>query len=401
MVYNIKFEKVKGKKTILLVSNCVLFAVQLIMSVLFLGGTINYYGVNVSVLGIIDLSLSIINIAYGAIFEYLLKLALGITYIVATVIVIKNFIFSLLDFFQSVFNKSAKAEEICENSFASLFMNVGNTLKACLIFISLSIMTSVDYDINASGITVLILGTIVYFAVSVISFYLKNLKLESIIYKSLTMGIMVVTYILLVINLRVASFENLVFGLRATFGGFLGKVSVNVVFTAISILVLPSLYITIQFFTIFYVTNAWKMEYYLKSNYGRDSASKIMGFAIAITLVKLILTMVLANIEVVDMYQVYNIVIEEVPIVIASIVLFISYKFVDFHQVRSSSGLLKKDIGIATKTENKDEQKNEEIINANSEINITEQLQRFRELLEKGLITQEEYSEIKKKLLDL
>ena len=107
-------------------------------------------------------------------------------------------------------------------------------------------------------------------------------------------------------------------------------------------------------------------------------------------------------------YVVYNILKKEIITLLASIVLFISFKFAKFEEKR----LVIKQV----KTENKKEdveKKTEDVsvkeITKESDVedeteestDIAEKLTKYKDLLEKGLITQEEYAETKKKILGI
>ena len=408
MIYTMKFEKVKGKNTILLAANCVLFVLQIAISALFFGGLIEYYGVNVSVVGALELILSILNIAQGTIFEYLLKLALGIVYIVATVVVVKNIITAISYFIHGVFDKSEKGEEKKENAFCSFFMLLGDTFKYCLIFIALCIMTSVDFKINDSGMTVLIIGFIVYFSVSILMLYFKNFTIETIVYKGISIAVMGTAYILLFFNLNIPSFENLIHGLRATFGGYLGSISAEVIFTAISLIAIPILNIFLQFYVLYYLSDIWGVELYSKSNFARGKTNVIMGLSIAIPVVNVVIAMVFGNLEIVDAYILYNIIKNDVTIMLTSIVLLISFKFVKFEEKRiviNQVKVEKKKENVEVKTEEVTVKETTKESSAEDKveesIDLTVQLTKYKDLLEKGLITQEEYAETKRKILGI
>ncbi len=408
MVYNVKFEKVKGKREILLVSNCILFASQLIIATLFFGGLVDYYGVNISIIGAIDLIISVANIAVGAIFEYLLLLALGIFYIVAMVFIIKNSVASISSFVHGVFDKSEKAEAKSESAFSSFFMLLGDTLKYCLFFIALSIMTSSNFEINNSGKAVLILGIIIYFSISILMLYFKFFTVKTIIYKGLSILIMITAYIILALSLNSPSIEELIYGLRAVFGGYLGKISVEVVFKAITLIATPILYIFAQVYAINYLFDVWDLEEYSKNNFAYAKTNTIMGLSIAIVALSVVVGIAFGNIEITDTYILYKFIRGDLSMLLASIVLFVSFKFIKFERKKIINKQIKtEEVNDENKEKEEKEEMKKDIENVSKdkeeieEVDITKELIQYKEMLEKGLITQEEYVEKKKRVLGI
>ena len=406
MIYNAKFEKVKGKRGILLVSSCILFVSQLVISALFLVGLVDHYGDNVSIVGAIDLIINIANMAWGAIFEDLLLLVLGIFYIVAMVIIIINSVSSISSFIHGVLYKGEKAEAISESAFCNFFKLLGITFKYSLFFIALSIMTSSNFEINNAGKAVLILGIIIYFSISILMLYFKFFTVKTIVYKGLSILIMVTAYIILALSLNSPSIEELIYGLRAVFGGYLGKISKEVVFKAITLITAPILYIIAQFYAINYFSDAWDLEEYSENNFARARTPIIMGLSIAIVTLSVVAEIASGNIQITDIYILYNIVRNDVSMLLASIVLFASFKFIKFEEKKSINKQIKTE---EVDNENKEKEtieksienvskEKEEII---EEVDITKELIQYKEMFEKGLITQEEYTEKKKRVLGI
>ncbi len=333
------FANVKGKNVIMCVTSCVLFTVQIVISFLFLAGIVDYYGAAVTALGAVELLISIMNIAVGAIFEYLLKFMLGIVYIVATVIIIKNVISSISYFIHAAFDKGAKSVNLRESAFFALLDYVGGTVKACFMFMLLCVMTSVDFTVSDAGMAVLVMGVLCYVGSCGVMFYLRNLKLECILYRAGATVIMLVAYIFLVTKLQVASFEQLVYGLKVLFGGYLGGVSTQAVFSTITLIAVPILYMVLQFSILSYISDVWGIDFYLSSNPAIYASGKIMGVAIAVATVNLLVTMILNNMEAIGVTQMYKIVENELPMLIASIALFVCCRFEQFEEFRATSNV--------------------------------------------------------------
>ncbi len=407
MVYNDKFEDVKGKRTILIVSNCVLFVLQLTIVAFFAAGLIECFGISISVTGAIEMLLSIFNIAQGAIFEYLFKFALGIYYVVAMIIVIKNVIVSISYFVHGVFDKNeAKANRKKEVMYYALYGYFGDAVKHCFIFISFCLMTSVDFKITLFGKVVLILGLIVYIIAYTLRQYLKNFNFETIVYKSLATVIMATAFVLLALNLNIASFEQVILGLRTTFGGYFSFADVSVF--AISFLAVSIIYIFGQCYLISYLSDMWEYEEISRSIFSKAKAKIIMGISIAIVVISAIMNTLFGNLAIFDIYVVYNILTKEIITLLASIVLFVSFKFAKFEEKRLVVNQVKvedkkekveiKTEEVAVKATTKESSSKDEIEESSD---LAVELTKYKDLLEKGLITQEEYAETKKKILGI
>ncbi len=434
----------KGKNLILLISSCGFFTIQLAMAILFFTGIVGYFGEPVSVIGSIELLLSIFNIAVGNIFATLLKLMLGVFYIVATVIILKNAISSISCFINAAFSKEDKSVQDRDDSFLLLIDYIGSTLRMCFTFMMLSIMTSVDFTINDSGIAVLVMGIIAYLASCGIMIYLKNYKLDTIIYRAVAVVVMLVSYVLLVTKLQTASFEELVYGLQLIFGGYLGAISAEVVFSAIASVAVPILYIILQLSITSYVTDVWGYEFYRTSTDGSSASSKFMGMAIAVATVNLVVSMVLESVKAMEISQVFSMIGNELPLLIASIAMFITYRIDDVCEYASSPVATEPSAPVETVVKPAPEQvavveesavtevKEEptpapvEIVEqpvpeqvevkeeptpapvevaepapAPAQVDDVTKLKQFKDLLDSGVITQEEYDAKKKQILGL
>ncbi len=405
------FFNVKGKNGIMRTTACVLFIAQIAMALIFLSGLVDYFGVTVTALGAVELLISVANIANGAIFEYLLKCMVAIVYIVAAIIIVKNVIVSISYFSHAAFTKSGKAAQLKENSFFTLINYVGSTFKCCFVFIFLSLMASVDFTISTGGLAVFVIGLVCYIGSHCVIYYLKNLKLECFLYKIMATVIMLVAYVFLVSKLQVASFEQLVYGLKVVFGGYLGKISTHAIFSAIMLIAIPILYMILQFFIFSYISDIWNDDFYLSSNYGNYRSGKIMGMAIAITSVNFLVSMIMNNMETLGVTQMYKIIENELPMLIASITLFVCYRFEKFEEIKTTASN-----GSVSKQENKVEQTVQPVLkesvptttveNIGSEVvhlqaEAVEELKQYKELLNSGILTQEEFDAKKKEILGL
>ncbi len=411
---NLKIENVKGKRIIVLVASIVIFVLQIAFTTLFLSGLVDYFGTSVSIVGAVELILSIVNIATGAIFEYLFKLALGIVYIVGTVMVIKNFISSITYFASGTFNK---ANDKRDASYRSLYISLGNTFKWCFVFIGLSLMTSVDFTINESGKVVLIAGTAIYLIVSVISTYFKKLKIETLVYKGLCTVIMLVAYIVLIAGLREASFEQLIQGFRVLFGGYLGEATTDVIFSASLLIAVPILYIILQIFVMDYISDVWYLGEYSKSAVAKEKSGKIMGVSIAVASVSIVIGFILGDLEGVNAEQFITIIFDKAPMLISSIVLFVSYRFSDGEKAKAEVKAeekpvekpveeieaKKEEVVIEPKKEDIVKEEPKAIVNEEpkKEIDLASELAKYKNLFEQGLISEEEYADKKKQILGL
>lgn len=406
---SLTLSNVKGKNGILRTVSCILFIAQIAITLIFLSGVVDYFGTSVTALGAVELIINIVNIATGVIFEYLLKFMLGIVYIVVTIIMVKNIIVSISYFSHAAFSKGEKTAQLKESSFFSLFNHVGNTFKCCFIFIFLSIMTSVDFTVNDGGLVVFAIGLICYVSFCFAIYYLKNPTLECFLYKIMTTTIMIAIFSFLTVKLQVASFEQLVYGLKIVFGGYLGSVSTEAVFSAITLIAVPILYMILQFSMFSYISDIWDGNFYLLSNYGSYRAGKIMGMAIAITSVNFIINMLMNNMETIDVAQVYKIIENELPMLIASIALFVCYRFEKFEVIKatavgaSNTNNTQKEVqpsptvkeSSATSVENN----TQEVVHLQAD--AIEELKRYKELLNSGILTQEEFNAKKKEILGL
>ncbi len=431
MIGKTMFGDVKGKNLIFCITSCVIFTVQIAMAFLFLSGIVSYYGEPVTALGAIDLILNVFNIAVGNIFETLLKLMLGIVYIVATVIIIKNVIASISYFIYAAFDKGKKSAQFRENAFLSLLGYVGSTLRMCFMFIMLSIMTSVDFTISDMGLAVLILGLIVYLGSCGVMAYLKQFKLECLLYRMGATLIMVLSYVLLVSKLQVASFEQLIYGFNVLFGGYLGAISAEAVFSTLTLIAMPILYIVLQCSIISYITDVWGNDFYRSVDAGTFASGKFMGMAIAIATVNLVVSMILNNMEAVGVSQVYAIIENELPLLIASISLFVCYRIEEFEDVKPipvKEESAEQEVAAAEedKTATPEVKKEKEPVApvvkeetpapvaeptpvvepvapapVQTQTDDIEKLKQFKELLDSGAITQEEYDIKKKQILGL
>lgn len=428
---SIKLKDVRFKNLIVFISNCTFFTIQLILTAMFFTGTISYFGESITVIGAVNLLLDVFNIAVGAIFEYLLKLALGIVYIVATVIVIKNLVSSISYFIQATVDKSEKAEQIKENAFFSLYSSVGSTLKACLMFMVLCLMASVDYKISDAGTTVIIFGVIAYLAFNGVLLYLKNYTLETILYKSGSIIVMLVAYFFIFSQAKYSAFENMFLSIRTIFNGYLGEVSANAIFTAMSLIATPILYLILQFGLLGYVGDIWYADYYLHSNEGNYASGKIMGLTIAIVSVNLVTNIIINNISEISVQLIIDMIGDQMPILIATIALFVAYKFNDYEEVRgceeepviAEASAKEEEVESVevqpvveeVKVEEKPapvvEEVKPEIVPEEKEVAVSEpapsntdvvsELKKFKELLDSGIITKEEFDAKKKQLLGL
>ncbi len=417
MIYNVKFEKVKGKKPLLIASNCIMFFLQVALLAFFARGLVEYFGVNISVVGAVDLIFDIANMAQGAILQYLLRFALGIIYFITAIIVVKNFITSISYFIYGVLSKDKNVEATQELSFCSLFLSLGTTIKCCFLFISLSLMTSVDFKITPIGKTVLIVGLVIYILVHILLSYFKNFDIKTIVYKSLSVITMATAFVLLTLCSNLPTFEQLILGVRIVFGGYLGEISATVICMAISLTIPPILYIFIQSFLILFLFESWSLDYYIKILFARAKATVIMSLAITIVFVDIVITMFFNNFEVIDLSEIYNIIIDKVPLLLTSIVLFTTFNFSKFEQknvIINEVDIKKEKVKEgSTKQEIKQiDVKNIEVVSAKNDIkehkeeninslDIVAELVKYKDLFDKGLITHEEYVETKKKILGI
>lgn len=406
----LNFANVKGKNAVMCASSCVLFAAQIAMATLFLSGVVDYYGTSVTALGAVELLISIFDIAFGAVFEYLLKCTLGVVYVVATVIIIKNFISSISYFVNAAFVKDEKKVLRKESAFYSLLGCVGSTLKCCFLFMMLCVMTSVDFTISEGGIATLVIGLVCYVGSCVSMYYLRNFKLECILYKAGATAVMLVAYVFLITKLKVASFEQLIYGLRVLFGGYLGSISTAAVLSAISVIAVPILYIILQFCILSYMSDVWGVDFYLMSGFGDGSSGKIMGMTIAITTVNLLLSLVMNNMQALGVTQIYKIIENELPMLIASVALFVCYKFENFEEVRATVKTAASDsenvteeqataVSAYNETTKEDSAERSDIVHLQED--AVKELKQYKDLLNSGILTQEEFDAKKKEILGL
>lgn len=332
------FANVKGKNTIMSITSCCLFICQAVMTIIYLFGMVDYFGSSVNVFGAVALILSVANITSGVVFEYIVKCGIGIAYIVVAIIVVKNAIVSIGYFSRALFPKGEKekAAQKSESSFRLLLDYVGKNFKACFIFAFLSVMASSDFTVGVGGTAVFIVGLLSYLGAICAVCYLSNLKLDCLLYRVAATFIMLTAFIVLTFNVEVPSLENLVWGLKKVFGGYLGKISVEVVFSAIKIVAVPVMYMILQFSMFSYISDIWVGDFYLLSKESAKRAQKIMKTAIAIACINVLINMWLSNSETLDIARTYTIFKDELPILFAGIALFISYKFEKFEELKTT-----------------------------------------------------------------
>lgn len=425
---SLNFANVKGKNIIICITSCVLFSLQIVLALLLLSGVVDYCGSAVTALGAVEILISIVNIAFGAVFEYLLKFMVGIAYVAALVVVIKNIIASITHFVHAVFDKGEKNAKIKEDSFSYLQGYVGSSFKSCIIFMLLAVMASADFTVCSGGIAVFIIGACCYFGIIGITAYLKNLKLECLLYRAGATVIMLVAYGFMLFKvLSVASFEQTVYGFKVIFGGYLGAISTETVFSAIMLITMPILYMVLQFTLYSYVSDVWSFSFYILSEPGSSDAARMMGVSIAIICVNILVDLILNNMQMFGLSQIYKQVQGELPMLVASIVLFVCYRFEKFEEVNQ----VKRAAPASADQEASDfvpvQAEAAFASSANSAVNtavsmastldepatpavppiehhspdVFEELKKYKELLNSGILTQEEFDAKKKEILGL
>ncbi len=414
------FMDVKGKNLIMCITSCVLFVSQIVMALFLTLGMVDYYGSPVTALGAIELSLSVLNISVGAIFEYLLKLAIGIIYIVCLVYAIKNVIASISFFNKAAFSKAGENKKQKDDAFCALFAYVGETLGKSLLFIAFCVMTSVDFSISTGGIVTIILGVICLVGWCAVSSYFKGFKLDIIIYRTVTTAILAVAYVILLAELQIASIEQGISGLRVVFGGFLGTISTKVIFSLISLIAVPILYIVLQAFACSFISDIWSVDFYRSTKLANYSAGKIMGMAIAIASTQLLVSVILNSTQIAGISQLFEIIKNIVPVLLASIAIFVCQKVEECVEKakeepapttnKEPEVVVKKEAPapeeVAVATEEKVVVATEEKVVVAEEKkpeqeDIFVELKKYKELLDCGIITQSEFDAKKKALLNL
>ncbi len=412
----LRFADVKGKNAIFIISGIVLFVIQIVFTTFFLIGLVDYYGEAIGVMGAINLILDIVNISVLNIFESLLKLVIGIMFIIYTVIHIKNLIQSISVFIKVSFDKKPKNAKLREDLLLSLLNTVGYAVQNCLIFMMVCAMVSVDFTFNSLGIFCLIMGCVCYLSFCIILGYLKNFHAECIFYRVLATLIMSGSFALLISKTQIATFEQGLQAFSALFGGYYGKLTAEVIFQVISSFTFPILFIILQFKLILYVTEVWGIEFYRKSELGKNSSKIIMGISIAIVVCDLALAFIFKGIQINDVQQLFKLVESNLTLLVSSIILHSSYYFEVFtktNKLQDSSNEETKE--EETKKEepnsNNTQEQSEQTVNnenltytpeiPNNHDKIIAELKQYKELVNNGIITQEEFEAKKKQLLNL
>lgn len=321
------FADVKGKDNILYTSGWVFLTAQILMVVLLLFGIVSYYGANLSMFGAIELVIDITKIKRGAILEGLLKVAIGGTYIYVVVRIIKNTLESR-SYLRKLFERNIEEEgQSKEKNFFVLLGYVGDSLKWCALFMMLCIMSSVDFTINWKGIILIIAMSIFYLASCTAMMYLKNVKKEDIIYKSVAVGVAFLAFILLLTKIRIASIEELIYGLRYFFGGYLKPLTFKGLILAVGMLASPILCIIMQYYAVTYIYDVWGIDFFLNSKTAAYTTRKIVTMAISIVVANAIIRIVSGGAEISDIGSLFKAVRQDLPMLLTSIALFLCYKF--------------------------------------------------------------------------
>lgn len=388
--------KVVAKNAMLKITCLALFIGCIAMSILFTIGIVDYLGLSTSVLIVFnDLLFGVLQIEAGNVLEILINLALSIIYIIIIINLIKNIVNSIKEI-TNIFSKDAKKKK---TSFEQLFWSFRNSAKYCLIWYFLCSVVSSTYKINTNGIVLFALVILLLFLSMIMDALLEKMALKKILHQSALMSVVLFAYICMVVMVQSPIIENFRYALSHNYS-FLLFVQTLIISIAWGVL---------QFFVIDFFESVIISKPYSMLNYGVFGANKIMITSIIVTVVNVVLQLLLNKITYITFEQVFMLCAENLAIIFISVAMFIACNFTK--EPKSVSVQNVKDVAVKPKivVESKENNSNESIKESDcSEVventkedkscNI-EILKKYKELLDAGVITQEEFDEKKKQYL--
>ncbi len=326
------FQNVKLKKLFLIVLASLLFATSTLFLIFMLCGVVDKNGLPVSIIESYAMMLNVINLNGLSAFEYILRLALGIIYNIFTAIIIKNAICAIAPFIKAVFKRGDNDFET-SNAIKDLINIVGSIIKFASVFMLLAMMISSSFTINGAGVALFVISAIDYILVSVALLYLRGHSFGSMLYRGIANLLFVLIYALLLsIVMNIHPAENIVTSFITLFGGFYGDASLEVVGIVMFSLATPVLLCVLQGNALAFVSEVWGGEFYKNSKVAESKSLTVMVLSIILFSFSALASLFFGIGGAVMINESLALVNVQLPLLITSVVMFVAYKAENFSE---------------------------------------------------------------------